>query len=169
MDSLRLVIPSEEYFASYLEMIEDLSAEHLDIGEPHIDILQKKDFRQYEQKVKDDSLGIGLPQDWVPATLFWAIVGRTVVGRIQLRHRLPAYGGHIGYAVASAQRGKGYAKQMLALCLPEARRLGIAQVHLTCDKSNVASQAVMRANGAQLLREFVTPAGTERLEFCIAM
>lgn len=169
MDSLRLVTPSEEYFASYLEMIEGLEAEHLDIGEPHIGILRKKDFRLYGQKVKNDSLGIGLPQDWVPATLFWAIVGTTVVGRIQLRHRLPAHGGHIGYAVAVEQRGKGYAKQMLALCLPEAERLGITQVHLTCDKVNRASQAVMRANGAQLLREFVTPAGTERLEFCIAV
>lgn len=47
-----------------------------------------------------------------------------VVGTLQLRHSLRGElvhgGGHIGYAIRPTERGKGYAKQQLALALEQA-------------------------------------------------
>ena len=43
--------------------------------------------------------------------------------------------GHIGFAVVPWKRGAGYAKQALALMLPEARKRGLTHVDLTTDPS----------------------------------
>jgi predicted acetyltransferase/GNAT superfamily N-acetyltransferase len=78
--------------------------------------------------------------------------------------------GHIGYAVVSWKRGRGCAKHALALMLIEARRAGLTFVDVTARPDNIASQAVIRANGGQLLECFREPAaygGHESLRFRI--
>jgi predicted acetyltransferase len=95
--------------------------------------------------------GTDLPEGLVPATFLLAVVGDELVGRVSIRHELNAYlarqGGHIGYGVRPSARGMGLGTRILALTLPEAARLGIAQALLTCAKANLASNAVIRANG----------------------
>lgn len=93
------------------------------------------------------------PKHLVTATLYAAVRqsdGR-IVGMLDLRHRLndflAEYGGHIGYSVRPDERRKGYAKRMLALALPEARRLGIDRVLITCDEDNEASRRTILSNG----------------------
>jgi predicted acetyltransferase/GNAT superfamily N-acetyltransferase len=78
--------------------------------------------------------------------------------------------GHIGYAVVPWKRGRGCAKHALALMLIEARRAGLTFVSVTAHPDNVASQAVIRANGGRLLECFREPAaygGHESLRFRI--
>jgi len=78
--------------------------------------------------------------------------------------------GHIGYAVVPWKRGRGYAKHALALMLIEARRAGLTFVYVTARPDNVASHAVIRANGGRLLECFHEPAaygGHESLRFRI--
>ena len=98
------------------------------------------------------------PPNLVTATLF-VCVRKTdfrLVGMIDLRHRLndflAEYGGHIGYSVRPDERRKGYAKRMLALALPEARKRGIDRVLITCDVDNEASRRTIQANGGQFER-----------------
>jgi predicted acetyltransferase len=68
---------------------------------------------------------------------------------------LPAYClGHIGYGVVPWKRGRGYAKEALALMLPEARKEGLPYVEITTDPDNTASQRVILANGGVLVERF---------------
>jgi len=95
--------------------------------------------------------GIGIPEGFVPHSTFWLVDDGEVVGVSNLRHRLTdslrIEGGHIGYGVRPSARGRGHGTRILALTLPEAAKLGIAQALLTCAKANLASGAVIRANG----------------------
>ena len=70
-------------------------------------------------------------------------------------HELPPHVlGHIGYAVVPWKRGRGYAKAALALMLAQARREGLAEVVVTTDVDNVASQRVIAANGGTAPQRF---------------
>lgn len=88
----------------------------------------------------------------VPATTYLALneEGR-LVGMIDIRHRLNdhlfAFGGHIGYSVRKSERRRGYAAQMLALALNEAKKLGIDRVLVTCSRGNIASEKTILKNG----------------------
>lgn len=117
-----------------------------------------EDFPGWLAKQVNMSKGIGL-EDWmVPATSFWLMDGEQPVGRGSLRHRLTdalrEAGGHIGYAVDSAQRGKGYGKILLRLMIEEARKMGITEdILVTIYPGNIASRKVAEACGGELRRE----------------
>lgn len=98
------------------------------------------------------------PPKWVPATQFVCVRksdGR-IVGMIDLRHRfndfLAEYAGNIGYSVRPDERRKGYAKWMLAHVLPEAKKLGLSRVLVTCDDDNEGSRRTIEANGGAFER-----------------
>lgn len=99
------------------------------------------------------------PPQWVPATQFVCVraADRRIVGMIQVRHRfndyLAEYGGHIGYSVRPDERRKGYAIWMLAHVLPEARKIGLDRVLVTCDDDNEGSRRTIEANGGVFERK----------------
>lgn len=105
------------------------------------------------QHVRDMENPETCPPYLVTATLYVAVrkTDFRIVGMIDLRHRLndflAEYGGHIGYSVRPDERRKGYAKQMLALALDEAKKRGINRVLVTCDDGNTASAHTILANG----------------------
>ncbi|HEY1085369.1 MAG TPA: GNAT family N-acetyltransferase [Candidatus Saccharimonadales bacterium] len=96
-----------------------------------------------------------------------------VVGVIQLRHRLNDHllnvGGHIGYSIRPSERRKGYGKKMLELALEHARTLGIHDILLTCDASNVASASVIERNDGKLENILETPEGLLKRRFWIKL
>jgi predicted acetyltransferase len=90
-------------------------------------------------------------EGFVCSTTWWWAEGDEFIGRVAVRHelneRLMEAGGHIGYDVRRSRRREGHATRMLAAVLPEARKLGIGRVLLTCAPENVASRRVIEANG----------------------
>ena len=113
------------------------------------------EFPAYLARKVDMAQGIGL-EDWmVPASTYWLMDGNVPVGQGNLRHRLTEKlrdaGGHIGYAVASDQRGKGYGRELLRLLLEEARRMGITEdILVTIYPGNAPSRRVLEKAGFAL-------------------
>lgn len=73
-------------------------------------------------------------------------------GLVQLRfadtEELLFYGGHIGFGVDERFRGRRYAARSVKLLLPVAKRAGMAELWITCDPDNVASQkSILLAGG----------------------
>ncbi|MBL7141442.1 MAG: GNAT family N-acetyltransferase [Planctomycetes bacterium] len=96
--------------------------------------------------------GRNLPPGYVPASTYWLVRdGRDVVARSSLRHRLTAHllheGGHIGYSVRPAERGKGYGTAVCRLTIERARALGLGRVLITCDADNPASARIIEKCG----------------------
>ena len=93
-----------------------------------------------------------------PTILFIQLVSFDEAGQalgfLNLRLRLNDYllekGGHIGYSIRPSERGKGYAKESLRQGLQIAKEKNIHRVLVTCSIKNLASQAVILANGGQL-------------------
>ncbi len=76
------------------------------------------------QRLVDRATGRNLPAGWVPVTTFWLLDDSGVVAGVsRFRHHLNAellhHGGHIGYYIRPAYRGKGHGKTILALTLQE--------------------------------------------------
>lgn len=79
---------------------------------------------------------------------------------------------HIGFAIVPWKRCRAYAKQALALMLPEAEQRGLIHVDLTTDLANIASQKVILACGGRLMERFTRPAAygdAEGLRFRIEL
>jgi len=90
----------------------------------------------------------------VRETVYWGVIGDTVVGRVSLRHELNEnlreMGGHIGYEVHPGFRGQGVATKMLEeiLKIPKAREIG--KILLTCNPDNIGSNKTILNNGGVL-------------------
>jgi predicted acetyltransferase len=90
----------------------------------------------------------------VPAGFLVADDGGELVGRVSIRFELNAFladfGGHIGYGVRPAHRGRGYATEILRQSLVIARAEGVDRVLVICDEANVASATVIQRLGGRL-------------------
>lgn len=108
-------------------------------------------FPDYVKKLERWSLGLDLPDNFVPNTFLFGVIENRIVGRVSIRHVLNDYlasvGGHIGYGVVPSERQKGYGTRMLNLALPVAASLGISRVLVTCDDDNVGSRKIIEKNG----------------------
>lgn len=94
------------------------------------------------------------PRDKVTSTQYIAVreSDNRLVGMIDLRHSienpvLAMFGGHIGYSVRISERRKGYATEMLRLCLEKAKERGMARVMISCNDGNIGSEKTILANG----------------------
>lgn len=124
------------------------------------------DLDAFLKECGDAEAGRNLPADKVPQTTYWLVRDcRSVVGIVRVRHRLNErllqYGGHIGYYVCPAERGKGYAKRALQLALEQLRQRGVGRALLTVNPLNTASQRVVIANGGIADGQGVDPVSGE--------
>ena len=157
---LQLTEPTPSLKDSFLAMAEEYQAN----GEFRYAALLpqlRNDFTGYVHRLELDAAGIDLPQDYVPQTTFWSVLGEEVVGVIRIRHSLTPWleqeGGHIGYEVRPSYRGQDYGKQQLALTLKKLRQWGWERVLITCDADNRASARIIEANGGQLENIILIP------------
>jgi predicted acetyltransferase len=151
--SLTLVRPTSRLKESFLEGLAEFQQEQLPWVMQHDIEALRADFDQF---VRDQ---LGKKTLWtqdtpVDETELWAVLDGVYVGRISIRHKLnrdlEIVGGHIGYDTRPAYRGKGLASTMVALALPIAKSLGIDEVLVTCNDSNIASIRVIEKNGGRL-------------------
>ena len=169
---MELVSPSNRYRKSYLASIPECSGDDRFAG---FDFeLAKSDFGAFVRGLNDRARGVGLPEGFVPESIYWLVEGDEYVGRVSIRHRLNDYllniGGHIGYYIRPRERGRGHGTQILRLALPKARALGIERVLVTCDITNVGSRKIIEANGGVLENEVEQGEGLpHKLRFWIAI
>ena len=148
---MELVRPSVIYKDSFLEAVEELS--EADRGQLVYNGLNigdwKNDFSAYVARILQ--LEKAPPKPLVNDTVWWAVEGSRVLGRIAFRHELTEclrnIGGHIGYAVRPSERKQGLATEMLYQVLRTdlARKVGLVLV--TCNEFNLASIKTILKNG----------------------
>jgi predicted acetyltransferase len=134
----------------------------------------RADFKGYVKSLHDHAMGIGLPPGHVPHTTLWLVEGPEFIGRVNIRHQLTDWlvnvGGHIGYRIRPSKRRQGYGRAILKLALPEAKKLGLHKVLLTCDETNVASKKIIEANGGVLEDKRPNPdGGPDKLRYWIEL
>ena len=110
------------------------------------------DLPTFLQECRDSENGQNIPSGKVPQSTYWLVNEvRSAVGIVRVRHRLNEgllqYGGHIGYYVRQAERGKGYGKVALRFGLEQLRKLGVDRGLLTVNPTNIPSIRVVLANG----------------------
>lgn len=108
----------------------------------------------YLRRLERYRRGVRLPARLVPSTFLVAVVDGVIVGRVSIRHRLNQFlqrdGGHVGYCVLPPFRRRGHATAMLGQALVIVRALGVDDVLVTCDDTNVGSAAVIERCGGVL-------------------
>ena len=111
-------------------------------------------FKDYLYENINSSKGINLPPQWVPQTKYWLLIDGYPVGIGKLRHYLSdslrKKGGHIGYCIRPASRGKGYGNIILSEMLKKAREKSIPKALVTCKEGNILSRRIIEYNGGIL-------------------
>lgn len=149
----KLELPSNEFKNSYNEGIKEFQEEgkrdYLNINE------LEENFDLLIKKLEDEAKGINLKKDRFPQTELWLVENRKYIGDIRIRHglnkQLKKIGGHIGYGIRPAERKKGYGKLILKLGLEKAKEIGLKEVLITCDKSNIGSKKIIETSGGELI------------------
>jgi len=157
---IQLVIPSIQYNKSFLECLDELNLENclFEFDEKKI----KEDFSWFVNTLfecSDQSKVSKYGKNWVPFTTYWLVKKDQFIGQIFFRHRLHSKWssdvlGHIGGCIMAKERGKGHGKLLLKLGLERIKPLGLQKFMATCDKSNIASQKIILANGGVFESEY---------------
>lgn len=150
----RLILPDSGYEHSYRQYIRELGEEErypFPLDFPH------DDFRALLARLEEIASGIGIPEGFVPSSTFWLVEDGELLGVSNLRHylndRIRSHGGHIGLGIRPARRGRGLGNLLMALTIGEARRRGIAEIHIHCLQGNIASARTILRNGGVLESE----------------
>lgn len=115
-------------------------------------------YHQFREWLENEcSVDAGNLEEWmVPQTSYWLFDDEKPIGYGRLRHylneQLTETSGHIGYAIRSTERGKGYGNQILSLLLEECKKLNIRKVQIGANSNNVLSNKVIKKNGGILIR-----------------
>lgn len=150
--SLRLILPSRRYKGSYLSALREFAKESAHPQRLREEAACFDDYLRYWRR-----LSRGLVAGIVPLTTYWLVDGPRYLGMVQIRHvpsgRHPSIKSHLYYEIRPSARRHGYGTALLRLSLPKARRLGIRQLLIACDRRNTASRAVIERNGGVLEKE----------------
>jgi len=115
-------------------------------------------YEQFREWLENEyAVDHGRLEDWmVPQTSYWLYDGDKPVGYGRLRHflndALRETSGHIGYAIRSSERGKGYGNAILTLLLEECWNMNIAEIQIGANADNIPSNRIILHHGGVLLR-----------------
>lgn len=143
----RLVWPQRKYFSSYLEAL----VEHRNISS------NPKHFQNEIENFPDSVLNNLRAEKArkVPRCTFWLVDTDGYIGTVQLRlvpqARFSCIASSVYYDIRPSKRRRGYGSRALALVSSKARTLGLNQLILTCDSTNLASKRIIQNAGGQLV------------------
>jgi predicted acetyltransferase len=153
MDKIRLIKPCEKYLESYLDACKEFKEMNINVVSYHDPDKYNEWKGSIFQRFEEYSKGIGLPEGYVPGTVYWLVDEKNYIGSGSIRHylneNLKKFGGHIGYWIRPGYWNKGYGTLQLKLLLEKVREMGIEKALLTCDVENIASARVMEKNGGK--------------------
>lgn len=152
---MKLVKPTIEYQNSYISYIKELANEE---RYPFPLDFEYEDFVGLIAKLDGYADGSNVPENRVPSSTFWLIQNDEIIGVTNLRHYLNKEiefcGGHIGLGIRPSFRGKGIGSFLMAESIKKLHSMGVKVVHIHCYKENLASSAMIIANGGCLISEF---------------
>lgn len=159
---MKLVFPSMRYEKKAKEYIEEFCKHKSQIhGSGGLDrYLAESTYGEWLNKVIADIDIANIAKGRVPALTYFYVNEEDdeIVGMVNIRLALNDFlrkeGGHIGYSIRPAQRRKHYATDMLKQALNACKVIGINEIVITCDKSNLASAGVIKNCGGILQEEF---------------
>lgn len=101
---------------------------------------------------------VNMPDWFVPESYYYLWDRDRLIGEFRIRHYLTEAlregAGHIGYSIRKDKRGQGYGTAGLKLAIDIAKSMiPEKEIFLRVNKDNIASQRVMRKNGAYLAGE----------------
>jgi predicted acetyltransferase len=166
-DALSLIYLTPDRHDALLELAQDFRAE----GDNRFQILLKgndEGFFAYLRDLAADAQEEDLPPGMVPQTTLWLLKGETtLLGFSRLRHRMESHleekGGQIALEIRPSERGKGYESELLRLTLRHAAGMGMSEVILTCDEEDSQRQAIIEANGGELVETHHLPRSERNL------
>lgn len=168
---MKLVKPSYKYAKNWKKAIAEFAAEGVGgfWNKPH----KPTTISEYIGRTRNHARGIEIPKDWVQATTFWLVDNGRFIGHVNIRHRLNRIlkirGGHIGYAIRSCERERGYGTAILKLAIEKAREIGLKKVLMTIHESNIASEKIILKNGGKYLKTIVSDQGRRVKHFQIEL
>ena len=141
----------------------DYREEHFKNGEKVINGSELLDqIENYEEWLSSVTLNTDsktVNENWVVTDTFFAVrkSDNRIIGVIDLRHTLNDFlkdFGNCGYSVRPSERKKGYATEMLHQLIGVARKIGMTELHISVEKTNIGSIKVIEKNGGVYERSF---------------
>lgn len=84
-----------------------------------------------------------------------------LIGMLNIRLNIPLikspFSGHVGYSIRPSERRKGYNKINLYLGLKEALKLGLTNIRISCESSNIGSNKTILSLGGKLYLKDLDP------------
>lgn len=161
MDEIKLIKPTMEYAEDIMQFRQEI----LDAKDPDAfagcgNLEECTTAQQWIDTISLMENQETCPEGRVSANIFIAVrtSDNKIVGVIDLRHHLgnpvlSLWGGHFGYIVRPSERKKGHAREMVRQNLEKCKELGLHEVMITCNRSNIASERTILANGGVFEKE----------------
>lgn len=163
--SLKLIKLTKAYEKQLGEMIDEWKADQVINHTNHSPwAIFKNDYHDFDYYLEHLEIKEAIDGK-VPDSVYFLLdeERNRLLGAVNIRHYLNddllREGGHIGDGIRPTERRKGYATKMISLALIECKKLGIQNVLMTCEKSNVGSAKSIIKNGGVLEDEFLNSDG----------
>jgi predicted acetyltransferase len=175
---MKFVLPCKEYEQKAIEFIQEFYDHESEInGTGGLDgYLEKSTYSEWLIKVINDLDIANIPDGRVPAYTYFYVRENDdkIIGMINIRLALNDFlrkeGGHIGYSIRPSERKRGYGTIMLQETLAFCEVIGLCDIIITCNKSNVASSSMIKNCGGVLTHEFYSEVfKTDVLRYAISL